>query len=156
MVAAVARNAPSSEQQANIQQFLLRAVEPDDLALLNEADGHLRVYDQGHHVQVMARAAVLLRLATGACSDLIQQSGFLPSDLSLWRNSFGVDRGLWNVASPPTDPADLWSDVQVAVDDLAEWEASAPGNSTLFDWRARLSHAVETLTTTDRFVAWGM
>jgi hypothetical protein len=156
MVEAVAGNAPSSQQQATIRQFLLRAAEPDDLALLREADGHLHVYDQGHHVQVMARAAVLLRLATAACNDLIQQSGLLTNDLALWRNSFAVDRGLWDVASPPADAADLWSDVQVAVDDLAKWEATAPANSTLFDWRTRLAQAVETLTVTDRFVAWGL
>jgi hypothetical protein len=156
MVKAVAANAPTQEQGSHVERFLLRQVDSGDLPILNEADGRLKVYDPGHHVQVMARAAVLLRLATGACSDLIQQAGFLTQDIAKWRAAFAVDRGLWDPGTVPTDPADLWADVQTAMEDLERWESSSPADVTLFDWRTKLAQAVETLTVTDRLLAWGL
>jgi len=154
MVKAVARNGASAQQQASIEQFLLRQVDPNDLGILREADGRLRVYGLGHHIQVMARAGVLLRLATAASADLLDSSGYSSSDLDLWRNSFATRTGLWDSASTPIDPADLWADVQNAIDALTTWEGAATGTESLFAWRAQPGHAVEALTVTDRVVAW--
>jgi hypothetical protein len=156
MVKAVAANAQTPEQGAHVEQFLLRQVDAGDLPILTEAAGRLKVYQPGHHVQVMARAAVLLRLATGACSDLIQQAGFLEQDLAPWRTAFAIDRGLWDAGVAPNDPADLWADVQAAMEDLERWEANSAVGATLFDWRTKLVQAVETLTVTDRLVAWSL
>jgi len=156
MAKAVASNASSSEQAEQLERFLLRQTDPDDLAILSEADGRLNVYGTGHHAQVMARAAVLLRLASGACTDLIQPAGLSGQDLALWRGSFAVDRGLWDTNAPPTDATDLWADVQAAMEDLERWEAGASVGATLFDWRTAAARAVESLTVTDRLLAWGL
>lgn len=155
-VEGVASNAPSPEQERQVRQFLLRRVDSNDLSILNEADGRLKVYDPGHHVQVISRAAVLLRLASGACADLVEQAGFLAQDLSPWRAAFAIDRGLWDAGAGPADPSDLWADVQTAIEDLERWEASSRSGATLFDWRTNVAQAVESLTVTDRLLAWSL
>lgn len=54
------------------RRFLAREAEPTDPLVIREARGKQTIEHPRHHIQVIARAALLLRVAAGACSRLVQ------------------------------------------------------------------------------------
>lgn len=97
------------------------------------AEGFLR-RDPGHEYDVavvrfaadaapapwatMARAVVLLRLATGAVRLELNAVGVPRDNFADWADIVAAERSLWDV-SPPASPVDLWSDVDLAVDHMS-------------------------------------
>ena len=71
-----------------------------------------------HVLEVISRATMLLRLATGASADLLFDAGILREDISFWIESIGIDRGLWAKSDSPNDLYELWTDVQ---EELETW-----------------------------------
>lgn len=98
---------------------------------------------------MLARTTVLLRLATGSCLDLLDESGLGKSSLTPWVESLSVVRGLWDVGEFPDDTLDLWLDVEEA--------RQALDNGPLHSSHALLSSVGSQLVTlgqTERVLAW--
>ena len=96
-----------------------------------------------HSKQVLARAFLLLRVASGAAQEHLEFA--VP-----------VSRSLWPTGEPPMSFADLWADVKDAIDTLKLWLADGnaiPSHFTL--WR---DHAVAAgvLGTPERVALWGL
>jgi len=79
---------------------------------------------------VIARALLLLRLASAATNDLLQEHAITKADLTFWWTELGEDNGLWKPGSQPIQMTDLWGDVGPYMDVLETWcDANVvPGN----------------------------
>jgi len=139
------------------KQFLTRTVDPVNSVLINEATKSARYGDQGHHIQVIARAFLLLRVAAGSCSKLLTECSLGRNELEFWWKPFGEERGLWQISNVPSDFMDLWSDINDAIVKMVEWEtansSSVPSNMT---WRNDLEHEISIMGECERLALWGM
>ncbi len=114
------------------------------------ANKNLAIY----HLQAIARAAMLLRVATGACTSLLATaSASEKSNLRFWWRAFGEDRGLWEAATVPANLADLWADVDSAVAQSKAWRTTAGSRQAFLGARAVSAH---TLSTAERIPLWGL
>lgn len=116
-------------------------------------DANARDYSDhlDHSKQVLARAALLLRVATGSSADLLREAGLtVKEDLTFWWSSVAVRRRLWPEANEPSSFIDLWEDVAEALDTV---DQQPQDHYTLWSNYAR--EAV-TLATTERAFLWGV
>jgi hypothetical protein len=115
---------PVSPPVPDWKTFLLRASPSPELAVLDAAEAQDPSGTPDHPFQVLSRAALLLRLATGAAQDFMRRAGLHPRDLAAWSDALGIEMGLWDVGGRPSTMADLWLDidealVRIAPDSLA-------------------------------------
>jgi len=148
--------APSGLSETNWIAFLTGSSLPDRPLLLREADDRdATIADPRHHLKVIARAALLLRLATGASSDLLARGNASSDVLRFWWQAIGEDAGLWQAAGPPDDLTDMWVDVDEALNTNREWLASATDTS-VGAWVASRAGALHTLGSCERVALWGL
>jgi len=76
-------------------QFLTRVAEPDDPTILSEAELTDQIDGPRQHLQMISRAALLLRVATAANSRLMKEAHVSSADLEFWWSALGEERGLW-------------------------------------------------------------
>ena len=69
-------------------------------------------------VEMLSRAALLLRIATGSCGLHLNNIGVGWDSLEFWLEDIGTRRGFWKPDGYPEDPIDLWSDISDAIEDL--------------------------------------
>lgn len=98
---------------------------------------------------MLDRTAVLLRLATGSCVHLLEESTLTHESIAPWIESLSVVRGLWDSSDLPEDNLDLWSDVDLARTMLDDSKFSSP-HALLKSMGSDLL----TLGQTERVVAW--
>ena len=102
--------------------FLNYKVEKETHPILLNADGTKPLFDLDHSKQVLARATLLLRLATGCSAALIEAAGDnAGDDLSFWWSDLSVRRHLWAEANIPDSFAELWSDIEEASESVKQW-----------------------------------
>lgn len=147
-------NLPSASR-ATMRRFLL--AEEQEAALLTDAQGNVAPAAADHSKQVLARAAVLLRLATGCARRVVEEADADPRDLfGFWWRSHAVNRRLWPTDSTPPPAAELWTDAEVAVQNLEAWlDDDAPGKTRLEFWKRWAAEAA-VLSTTERICLWGL
>lgn len=75
-------------------EFLTRTPTFDDPKLLQLARKNDVVHGPEKHLEVLARAALLLRVATGSATLLIRTPGTTPDDLSAWWLALASERGI--------------------------------------------------------------
>jgi hypothetical protein len=148
--------APAGLSEAHWLSFLTGRSSPQRPVLLTEADTRgTDVSKARHHLQVIARAALLLRLATGAAAGLLSRSGASPEILRFWWQRVGDERGLWRDSGPPDDLTDLWVDVQEALIANRDWLQSATDTS-VGAWTSSSAAALHTLGSCERIGLWGL
>jgi hypothetical protein len=103
---------------------------------------------------MIARAALLLYVATGAAGQLLRVATYARDETRFWWSRFGVDRGFWEEGEQPDNPLDIWADVQLALDEVSEWRAG--GNVSLRSWRRLHPVATSDLGTCDAIAMWGL
>ncbi len=138
-----------------IGDFLLRRSTPNDPAVLLEAEKQERPPAPYHHLQVCARALLLLRLATGSCARVLVRSGIQGTDVAFWWTSLGPRRGLWNDSDRPNSLSDQWSDVSPHLQTLADWLADN-AEPTFTDLRRSHADAAMALGELERVCLWGL
>jgi len=80
--------------------------------------------DPRYSIQMLSRAFLLLRLATGASMKLMEDNHLSKSDIEFWWNPFGHDHGLWD-ANYTNPLLDMWVDVEDALNRLQSNSAPA-------------------------------
>jgi len=140
---------------APLGQFLSRAVDPDTPRLFVAAATRVSHLDASYHVHVASRAALLLRAASGASLDLLQQARVGPDDYRFWSEQFAESHGICEIGALPVDPADLWADVEYAIVGLSESLARGGGRS-FFALLSEAAEAIEVLTGCERVAVWGL
>ncbi len=139
-----------------LKRFLLRTASPNDPLVFKYSrmkPGHVHT----DAFSVIARAILLLRIATGSANDVLKQAGVSHNDLSFWWTQLGETRGLWLTGSPPAALSDLWADIEAALRDIDDTEAADPTafsslNSLAFGVDGRLT----VLSSHERVGLWGL
>jgi len=125
--------------------------------IFTESEGQSGINDPRHPFQVLSRAVILLRLATGACLHLFQNTTCNQTNLKFWWKSLGLERGLWKPDLEPANLTDLWGDIGSALEDLKEWELKYPEQTaTQLTWRREMAAQIATLAECERVALWGM
>src|SRR5262249_26365859 len=109
-----------------------------------------------HHIQVVSRAALLLRLACGASMSLFESARVQRAELDFWAAQFGLMRGIWQNGHQPGDMLDLWADVEEALEILDSWRAGN-GPATPYSVLRRDQVApLQLLCECERIGLWGV
>lgn len=104
----------------SLEDFLCRSIDPNDLALIEAAENTAGVEDPENHLNMLARATLLLRLATGCARDLLDQAAIGYTDFRWWCEQLGNARALLSTDESITEPSELWVDVEQAVADIEQ------------------------------------
>lgn len=88
--------------------------------------------DIGDPRPLLARASILLRIATGVARGFMSDVNMEFSDMSFWWQRRGGDLGLWDSVVEMDDLLDLWGDVIVALEELDDWQATEGSRRELF------------------------
>lgn len=136
--------------------YLSRTIDPEDF-ILDLAKGKSSVYDPRHHLQVISRAFLLLRVATGTCSQLLRDVDFKKNDLEFWWNPLGQERGLWDVHTVPDDLDELWTDARESIEEIQKWtDTNAANNVSYAGWHNDCSYAISELEKCERVALLGL
>lgn len=101
---------------------------------------------------MMCRAGLLLRLATGMAEENLRAAGVSPDQhFNNWWQEFGVNHGLWRPGRPPENTADLWDDI-----DLALEESTAAPTGHRHEWISALGGNAMRICETERAALWGL
>lgn len=83
-----------------------------------------------HHLSAMARATLLLRIATGSVRSLLADAGLGFAELEFWWRPLIAGRAICE--PDPTDRfSAAWSDLSTPIDDLETWAGAGPDDSYL-------------------------
>lgn len=146
---------PGDFTEAEWREFLNYRAQQNDNQVIIQAEKVDPVSSPLHHIQVIARATLLLRIATGAIRHSLQ--GLHAPDvanLSFWWRPIGETRGLWETGAPPAQFSDLWQDVDASLDQLQAWR-DAGGNSKrgLYSGAAEV---IRSLSSCERVALWSL
>ena len=110
---------PHSLRRTSIEQFLARDTHRDDPCVVAESENRGYHSDKNYHLQVISRASLLLRVATGAVREVLGSSNVDLDSLSFWWQNAGTAQGLWDTPPPTIDSSELWQDIGEALDDIS-------------------------------------
>lgn len=148
---------PSGPVRTEWLNFLMRRVEPDTPLLITTAKRASPASDPQHHMQVMARAVLLLRIATGACAWLLRRTGLGRTEIDFWWQLFGQDSGLWESGSIPAELTDLWADIESALEEAVRWgETNTLAQPSFARWWREQSYPISVLEGCERIALWGL
>ena len=125
--------------------------------IIEDAGGKVGAKHRDHSKQVLARATLLLRIATGCSGNLLREAepGF-PDDLSSWRSSPSIRRRLWLQSNPVSSSVDLWQDIADASSSVADWlDQNGPSACHRWFWDDNALWASR-LATAERVFLWGV
>jgi len=137
-------------------QFFTRASEPKDPGLIYMAMGMGKQENPYNHMQVISRAAVLLRIATGACSRLLESAKFGKRELEFWWQGLGRDLGLWNDLTKPENMTDLWADIAIAIKQVNVWVQTNKATASYASWQNECASEISMLGSCERIGLWGL
>ena len=69
-------------------------------------------------VEMLSRAALLLRLASGSCGRHLIQANSHWESMMFWLDGIGARRGFWPAGQHPDLATDLWSNIENILDDF--------------------------------------
>ena len=118
------------------------------------ADGNAKVGDTTHVVEVMSRATMLLRLATGAAAILLSDAGIERQHLEFWIQAIGTGRGIWQPKEPPEAMVDLWADVEYELERIDD-RMNGTRSSAQEIWAVE-SKGLAILGECERVALWGL
>jgi len=134
-----------------IKEFLLRKIIKKTPEVFRYAEKNPNIDLEDPHFQILSRAFLLLRVATGATAKIINDGRFKRNHLNFWWKPLGEERGFWNPNDEPSELMDLWLDVQEALININD------GSSGTFkDWREEKSSDVSVLVGCERICLWGL
>ena len=137
--------------------FLTRATEPNDSIVLREARGKDSIASPNQHLQMISRAALLLRTATAASARLLAKGDVSMEDVRFWWSAMGEDRGFWEDGNSPAYLGDMWADVEMAIQGMQAWSAQTEGaDRTFLRWRKDRSYEIALLGGCERIALWGL
>jgi hypothetical protein len=137
--------------------FLIRNLDSHDPTMLREAKQLTDIQDDRYHLQVISRAALLLRVATGGCGSLLRETGLRKDELKFWWAALGEDRGLWDSNEEPTEFTDLWADVEVALEGMGKWRTdNMASDPSMARWREERANDISILGGCERIALWGL
>jgi hypothetical protein len=147
---------PSGRGAGEWVRFFTRKSEPDDPAVIRMAMDLKKAQNKPNHMEVISRAVLLLRVATGACSQFLSSAKFSAPELEFWWEQLGQGRGLWNLGMKPERLTDLWADVAAAIEQLGGWAELNKATATYARWQVECASDLSTLGSCERIGLWGL
>jgi len=147
--------APAELSEVQWERFLNYQDGQGTPRILTDANATSGPEHPDHSKEVLARAALLLRVATGSAANILSNiTSFGGTELEFWWSGDSVRRRLWPEGSPPATFADLWIDVKEAADSVVTWlqATQQPCHYSLWDERGK---EAATLATAERVALWG-
>lgn len=102
---------------------------------------------------VLARALLMLRLASARNASLLADADISKDDLEFWWGMLGEDMGFWETGEDIDAFADLWRDVEEAIGQARERMAASPNDTSMYAVSRVLSREVS-LTQFSRAPLW--
>lgn len=144
------------EKNRQLKQFFTDKKLPD---LLQAASNRSKIDVKNQHLEVMARAFLLLRLACASTGNLIQKSGLTGADIQSWWEHEGLKRGLWRNGEFTGDLTDMWAEVKAGIEDVDEWVqmyATDPTKPCIRSLQESQAVNLMTLAKFERVALWSM
>jgi hypothetical protein len=151
----LAKANPNSDMRS-LKDFLIRRQRRRDPLVVRLARGMDSVTHPNHHLQVISRASLLLRIASGACAGLLTNGGTTLASMRFWWCELGEARGYWEGSSRPDDVTDLWADVQQALEQIKSKHSTVPNRAMLQRRRQGVSSEIAVLGECERIGLWGI
>jgi hypothetical protein len=108
----------TTESEAQLSEFFL-ASSSQEPPLFAEAEQESSIQDPEDHLRVVARAALLLRVASGTAKHLLREADLSYGEYEWWARQIGATRALAvEDAATLATPELLWGDVDAAIDAL--------------------------------------
>lgn len=140
-----------------MRAFLLRQDGSRESPLLRFAEEAGVPNQKDHHLRVISRAALLLRVASGCCARLLVNSGIAHGDISYWWVPWGEDRGLWRPGGMPWPLTALWEDIADSLDDLEDSTRADPEVASSYSaFLDACASPVLTLSSCERIALWSL
>lgn len=141
-----------------IRDFLLRreSATRSDSPIFGHAGETRSFADSEHHLGVLSRALLLLRVCSGCVAQMCAYSGVAATDVQFWIEGLARDRGLWPASTPPDPLTLLYDDVAAGVDDLRTLTTSGPKITSYHDMRTRASDALLSVAGCERVALWSI
>jgi hypothetical protein len=138
-------------------KFLTRRIDPADPLLIVDAQSTDSLEHPRHDLQVISRAFLLLRVATGAAGTLLREAGITKEKLGFWWRAFGTDRGIWEPDNEPSEFSDMWDDVNQARLSVESWRKSVATNEQSAPrWQRDQAYPISVLGGCERIALWGL
>lgn len=102
------------------RRFLVEAEGSGDTSLLAYASESSNSDALYFPVEMLSRAALLLRLASGSCGHHLVQANSDWESLMFWLDDIGTRRGFWAPRWYPENAIELWTDIVEVLDDIEE------------------------------------
>ena len=144
----------NSTWRGNIQRFLTRESGSREPRLLVEAENLRDHYDKNYHLQVIGRAMLLLRVATGMVREMFNDSGIDLGVLKFWWHDAGRVQGFWNTPPESIDSSILWADINHNLDRIDGWIDG--DNNSRQSLQLECAEALTQLTGMARFALIGL
>lgn len=136
-------------------EFLCDVNKHPDSILIHKGELASSVGSATEHVEMLARALMLLRLATGACRQLIINSGIEKDSLQFWWHGVGAEMAIWNGTEKPDDTQSLWIEIEQAIGDINQWLITG-NDSDMRSFRVDQAPALAVIDEIERVAFWGM
>lgn len=140
-----------------LRDYLLRKTHPRDSLLMQEAQKTDDTDNPRYHLQILARAVLLLRFSTGAARHLLGHANIRAPDLQFWFERYGSHHALWEAATPPDNPLELWSDIKDCLDGTSVFIAkSHPAGFSLHGWQQAQPQDIAAFSSCELIGIWGL
>jgi len=136
--------------------FITWHTQPNESRIIEEAGRFTSIDDPNYHLQVLARATLLLRISTGINGSLLREAGFTKTDLEFWWQPYVADHGLIQNGTAIADFLDLWADIDTALQDVRTWETSQGATYSYNDLIRNISQQIFRLSECERISLWGL
>lgn len=128
--AILAARSISDLQATELRRVLVGDTEPNATSTLRFAEGSSAPSDPACHFNVLSRAALMLRMATGASTRMLKSAGIEPPQYSFWWSRVGLNAGLWPVAPVSEDVTEYWIEIEESLELLEEWSEQSVGTQS--------------------------
>lgn len=137
-------------------RFLRRLDHPTDPRPIIAASERTYSTDEESAIQVMSRAALLLRLAIASAQEMLRSAGILQESLAFWWHQFGIERGFWRSGKQPASASDCWEDIRTCIEDANNWCNTADPSVSLMDFRDDNKWPTLSLGSFELISIWGL
>lgn len=103
------------------RQFLTYESDHREPRLIEEAENQEDHHNSNYHLQLIGRAMLLLRVATGIVRKVFDDSDVDLNSLEFWWREAGSAQGFWNIPPDSISSSQLWDDLSSCLDDVTDW-----------------------------------
>ncbi len=146
----------TSETRGQLTDFLVGKSFAEEPPLFAEAKTHSKMDDLEDHLQVIARAALLLRVASGSARQLLREAALGYAEFEWWVRKLAATRALFGDGKELLPALDsLWGDIDQALVDLDD-KLAAGKAETYVDLNQDCARELSMLGGCERIALWGL